>query len=207
MSTLKSGDGELRVVLQRLGDVDQEVARQVAVDDVLLDIDEVIDAGVGLHVLDRLVVHLVPGRRLELDVDAGRLGEGRREHVLDVVRRRRALGNATNGHALVGRAASDQKSAWAVETAATTEDAAIAALIPSPERIGFSQILLWFVIVRRRRARWVSRCSCVGRERRSSRCGLSARSLRVLHAFRSRSAHFFRCLRFCGAARSDHQAD
>jgi hypothetical protein len=73
------------VVLQRLGDVDQEVARQVRVDDVLLDIDEVIDAGLGLHVLDRLVVHLVPGGRLELHLDAGRLGECGCEHLFDVI--------------------------------------------------------------------------------------------------------------------------
>ena len=103
-SIVEVGRRQLRVVLQRLGDVDQEVARQIAVDDVLLDIDEVIDAGVGLHVLDRLVVHLVPGRRLELDLDPGRLGEGRREHVLDVVRRRRALRYAVERDALVGRA-------------------------------------------------------------------------------------------------------
>jgi hypothetical protein len=93
---------ERGVVGQRLGDVDEEVAGQVAVDDVLLDIDEVIDAGIGIHVLDRLVVHLVPGRRLELDLDAGRLGEGRSQHVLDVVRRRRALADAADGDALIG---------------------------------------------------------------------------------------------------------
>jgi hypothetical protein len=101
---LEVGRGELRIVLERLSNVDQEVARQVAVDDVLLDVDEVIDAGVGLHVLDRLVVHLVPGRGLELDVDAGRVGEGRRDHVLYVVGWRRRFRNATDGRALVGSA-------------------------------------------------------------------------------------------------------
>ena len=95
---------ERRVVLQRLGDVDEEVARQVGVDDVLLDVDHVIDAGLGLHVLDGLVVHLVPGGRLDLDLDAGRLLELGRQHVLDVVRRRRALGDAVQRHALELRA-------------------------------------------------------------------------------------------------------
>ena len=88
-----------RVVLQRLGHVDQEVAREVGVDDVLLDVDHVIDAGLGLHVLDRLVVHLVPGRRLDLDLDAGLLLEFGCQHVLDVVGRRRALGHAMQGDA------------------------------------------------------------------------------------------------------------
>ena len=70
---------------------------------------------------------------------------------------------------------------YAVETAATTEAAAIEALVPSLERIGFSQNLLWFVIVRRRRAQWVSRCSCWLRAARFSMpiiCSLPARATR-----------------------------
>src|SRR5919106_1012721 len=80
---------QLRIVLRGLGQVDQKVARQIAVDDVLLDVDEVIDAGLGLHVLDRLVVHLVPGSDLELDLDSGKALELLGQDVLDVSGRRR----------------------------------------------------------------------------------------------------------------------
>src|SRR4030095_8090888 len=83
---------------------------------------------------------------------------------------------------LYGAAASDQKSAWAADTAATTEAAAIAALIPSLERIGFSQILLVFVMVRRRRARWVSRCSCWPRTARFS--------MRIIRSLSARATRF-----------------
>ena len=95
---------ERGVVLQALGDVDEEVSRQVGVDDVLLGVDHVIDAGLGLHVLDGLVVHLVPGGRLDLDLDPGFLLELGRQHVLDVVRRRRGLGDAVQRDALELRA-------------------------------------------------------------------------------------------------------
>ncbi len=93
-----------RVIGQRLGDIDEEVPRQVGVDDVLLDVDHVIDAGAGFHVLDRLVVHLVPGGRLDLDLDPGLRLELGREHVLDVVRGRSALGHAMQRDTLKLRA-------------------------------------------------------------------------------------------------------
>ncbi len=95
---------EVGIVGERLRDVHQEIARQIGIDDVLLDVDEIVDARIGLHVLDGLVVHLIPGRRLELDVDSGGFGEGRGQDVLDVVRRRRALRDATYGRACVWRA-------------------------------------------------------------------------------------------------------
>jgi hypothetical protein len=76
---------QARIVLQRLCDVGQEIAVEIGVDNVLLDIDHVIDAGSGFHVLDGLVVHLVPGRGFDLDLDAGLCFKILCEHVLDVV--------------------------------------------------------------------------------------------------------------------------
>ena len=99
---IELGSHQPRVVLQHLRQVDQEVAGQVGVDDVLLDVDEVIDARGGLHVFDRLVVHLIPGRHLELHLDPRLLLELLRQHVAHVLRRRRALRNTPDRHASVG---------------------------------------------------------------------------------------------------------
>ena len=90
------------IVRQKLGGIGQEVARQIGIDDVLLDIDHVIDAGSSLHVLDRLVIHLVPGCGLDVDADAGQLLELGGQHVLDVVRWRGRFGDTVQHRALIG---------------------------------------------------------------------------------------------------------
>jgi hypothetical protein len=91
---------ELGLGLERIGDVHQEVTRKVGVDNVLLDIDHIIDAGAGLHVLDGLVIHLVPGRRLDVDADAGQFFELRSQNVGDKVRWRCGLSHAADRHSL-----------------------------------------------------------------------------------------------------------
>ena len=111
----------------------RKFARQIGVDDVLLDVDHVIDAGLGLHVLDRLVVHLVPGGGLDLDLDPGLLLELGREHVLDVVRRRRALGHAVQRHALEFRAGVRPEVGTGRHAAPATSPTASAAGWPSTE--------------------------------------------------------------------------
>ncbi len=46
---------------QSVRNVDQEITIQVGIDDVLFNINKIIDTCIGLHVLDGLVIHLVPG--------------------------------------------------------------------------------------------------------------------------------------------------
>ena len=91
------------VVGQALADVDQVILGQVGIDDILLDVDKVIDAGVGFHVLDRLVIHLIPRRGLKLNDDAGLFGKLLGQHILHKVGRRGVFRDATDGNAFVGR--------------------------------------------------------------------------------------------------------
>jgi hypothetical protein len=98
----EAGRLEVGIILQHLRQIDQEVSSEIAVDDVLFDVDEIIDAGVGLHIFDFFIEHLVPGGGLELHRDAGEFLEPRSQHILGVVGRRRTLRDAADCCALVG---------------------------------------------------------------------------------------------------------
>jgi hypothetical protein len=75
------------MICQRLGKVHQVILSQVAEDDVLLDVDKVIDAGAGFHVLDGFGIHLIPGRGLKLNLDAGQCLELGSQHISGVIGR------------------------------------------------------------------------------------------------------------------------
>ena len=90
---------QVSVLLEHRREVGQPLGGDVGVGDVLLDVDEVVDAGVVHHVVERLAAHLVPAGGLQLDGDAGQVLELGRQRLAGVHRRRRRLADPVDGRA------------------------------------------------------------------------------------------------------------
>ena len=86
----------------RACEVRQPLRGDVGEGDVLLEVDEVVDTGAALHVVEGAVARLVPARSLQFDGDAGQLLELSRQRLGGVGRRRRRLADPGDRRAGVG---------------------------------------------------------------------------------------------------------